>query len=122
MSYNITWQDSNVIISFEGNVNYQDVNEADNIVYGDSRFDDMKYQIADFSKIEKFELTEEEVQIIAMLDKSSSRWNNKIKLAVVTLDLNLLERIKPYIETMQDTEWSIKIFENIFEAKKWCIE
>jgi len=122
MSYNITWQDSNVIISFEGNVNYQDVNEADNIVYGDSRFDDMKYQIADFSKIEKFELTEDEVQIIAMLDKSSSRWNNKIKLAVVTLDLYLLERIKPYIETMQDTEWSIKIFENIFEAKKWCIE
>ena len=122
MSYNITWQDSNVIISFEGNVNYQDVNEADNIVYGDSRFDDMKYQIADFSKIEKFELTEEEVRIIAMLDKSSSRWNNKIKLAVVTLDLYLLERIKPYIETMQDTEWSIKIFENIFEAKKWCIE
>ena len=122
MSYNITWQDSNVIISFEGNVNYQDVNEADNIVYGDSRFDDMKYQIADFSKIEKFELTEQEVQIIAMLDKSSSRWNNKIKLAVVTLDLYLLERIKPYIETMQDTEWSIKIFENIFEAKKWCIE
>ena len=122
MSYNITWQDSNVIISFEGNVNYQDVNEADNFVYGDSRFDDMKYQIADFSKIEKFELTEDEVQIIAMLDKSSSRWNNKIKLAVVTLDLNLLERIKPYIETMQDTEWSIKIFENIFEAKRWCIE
>ena len=122
MSYNITWQDSNVIISFEGNVNYQDINEADNIVYGDSRFDDMKYQIADFSKIEKFELTEEEVQVIAMLDKSSSRWNNKIKLAVVTLDLYLLERIKPYIETMQDTEWSIKIFENIFEAKKWCIE
>jgi len=67
-------------------------------------------------------LTEDEVQIIAMLDKSSSRWNNKIKLAVVTLDLYLLERIKPYIETMQDTEWSIKIFENIFEAKKWCIE
>ena len=122
MSYNITWQDSNVIISFEGNVNYQDVNEADNIVYGDSRFDDMKYQIADFSKIEKFELTEDEVQIIAMLDKSSSRWNNKIKLAVVTLDLYLLERIKPYIEALQDTEWSIKIFENIFEAKKWCVE
>ena len=122
MSYNITWQDSNVILSFESNVIYQDIYEADNIIYGDPRFDNMKYQIADFSKLEKFELTEEEVQIIAALDKSSSRWNNEIKLAVVTSDSYLIERIKPYIESMQDTNWSIKIFKNIFEAKKWCTD
>ena len=122
MSYSLTWQDSNAIMSFEGNVVFQDLYEADNIMYGDSRFDNMKYLIVDFSKTEKLELTEEETQIIAELDKGSSRWNNKIKLAVVTSDSYLIERIKPYIESMQDTEWSIKIFENIFEAKKWCTD
>ena len=121
MSYKLTWQDSNAIISFEGIVVFQDLYEAGNIMYGDRRYDNMKYQIADFSKTEKFEVTEQEIKIIAALDKSSSRWNNIIKLAIVSSDSCLLKKIMPYIESMKDTAWSIKIFENIFEAKKWCI-
>ena len=84
MSFNIEWKDSNVIVSFAKNLTYKDSYEANNLIYGDPRFDNMKYQIADFSNIEKAEFTEDEIKIISTLEKSSAIWNNNnIKMAIV---------------------------------------
>ncbi len=83
----------------------------------------MKYQIADFSKIEKAEFTEDEIKIISTLEKSSTIWNNNVKLAIVTspsVCLNFM--LDPYFETMKDTNWEFKTFKNIVEAEKWCTE
>ena len=57
MSFKIEWIGSNAIISFTENFTYNDSYEANNLIYGDSRFDNMIYQIADFSKIEKVEFS-----------------------------------------------------------------
>ena len=123
MSFKIEWKGSNVIISFTKNFIYKDSYEANNLIYGDSRFDTMKYQISDCSKIEKVEFTEEEIKIITTLEKSSSIWNNKMKMAVVTSDTVCLNFIlDPYIEGMKDTNWKFKTFKNSIEAEKWCSE
>lgn len=123
MSFNIEWKDSNVIVSFAKNLTFKDSYEANNLIYGDPRFDNMKYQIADFSNIEKAEFTEDEIKIISTLEKSSTIWNNNIKMAIVISDsvcLNFI--IDPYIDGMKSTNWEIKIFKNIIEAEKWCFE
>ena len=123
MSFKIEWKGSNVIISFTKNFIYKDSYEVNNLIYGDSRFDTMKYQIVDFSKIEKAEFTEEEIKIITTLEKSSTIWNNKMKMAVVTSDTVCLNFIlDPYIEGMKDTNWKFKTFKNSIEAEKWCSE
>ena len=123
MSFKIEWKGSNIIVSFTKNLTYKDSFEVNNLIYGDSRFDTMKYQIADFSKIEKAEFTEDEIKIITTLEKSSTIWNNNIKLAIVTspnVCLNFI--IDPYFETMKSTNWEFKIFKNSIEAEKWCSE
>jgi len=123
MSFKIEWKGSNVILSFAKNLTYKDSYEANNLIYGDSRFDNMKYQIADFSKIEKFEFSEDEIKIIATLEKTSTIWNNNVKLAIVTsVNVCINSIIDPYLETMKSTNWEIKIFKNRFEAEKWCLE
>lgn len=122
MSFKITWKDSNVIISFTKNLSYKDMYDVNNLVYGDSRFNNMKYQIADFSKIEKFEFTKEEITIISTLEKSSTIWNNKIKLAIITSDVDYLRAIKPYLEVMKTTNWELKVFKTIDVGEKWCVE
>ncbi len=123
MSFKIEWKDSNVIVSFSRILTYKDSYEANNLIYGDSRFDDMKYQIADFSKVEKFEFTENESNVIAILEKSSSTWNNNVKLAIVTsASVCLSSIIDPYLERMKSTNWKIKIFKNRIEAENWCLE
>jgi len=123
MSFKIEWKGSNVIVTLSKNFTYNDSYEVNNLIYGDSRFENMKYQISDFSKIEKVEFTAEEIKIITTLEKSSTVWNNKMKSAIVTspsVCLNFI--IDPYLEGMQDTNWEIKTFRNIIEAEKWCTE
>ena len=123
MSFKIEWKGSNAIISFIENFTYNDSYEANNLIYGDSRFDNMKYQIADFSKIEKVEFSEDEIKIIATLEKTSTIWNNNIKLAIVTSgSVCISSIIDPYLETMKSTNWKIKTFKNRIEAEKWCIQ
>ncbi|MBL4939832.1 MAG: hypothetical protein JKY16_06130 [Lutibacter sp.] len=122
MSFKIKWKGANIIISFYGNLIYQDFYDANNLIYGDARFSLMEYQIADFSKIEKFEFTKEEIKIISTLEKSSSIWNNNVRLAIITSNEEYLRAIHPYLEAMKLTNWKIKIFENIIEGEKWCIK
>ena len=57
MSFKIEWKGSNVIVSFTKDFTYKDSYEVNNLIYGDLRYDTMKYQSADFSKIEKVEFT-----------------------------------------------------------------
>lgn len=123
MSFKIEWDGSNVTIVFTKNFTYKDSYEVNNLIYGDSRFGNMKYQIADFSKIEKVEYTEYEAKIISTLEKSSTIWNNNVKSAIVTspnVCINFI--IDPYLEIMKETNWEVKIFKNIISAKKWCTE
>ena len=56
MSFNIEWKGSNVIVSLTKNFVYKDSYEANSLIYGDSRFDTMKYQIVDCSKLKKLNL------------------------------------------------------------------
>lgn len=121
MSFKIEWKGSNVIVTLSKNFTYNDAYEVNNLIYGDSRFENMKYQISDFSKIEKVEFTAEEIKIITTLEKSSTVWNNKMKSAIVTspsVCLNFI--IDPYLEAMKSTNWEIKTFKNCIEAEKWC--
>ena len=123
MSFKIDWKGSNIIISFTKDFTYKDSYEVNNLIYGDSRFDTMKYQLADFSKIEKAEFTEDEIRIISTLEKSSAIWNNNMKSAIVTSpNVNLSFITEPYFEIMKNTNWEFKIFENRIEAEKWCTE
>ena len=123
MSFKIKWKGSNVIVSITKNFIYKDSSEVNSLIYGDSRFDTMKYQILDCSKIENAEFSEDEMMIITTLEKASTVWNNKIKSAIVTspnVCINFI--IDPYLEMMKETNWEVKIFKNLIEAEKWCTE
>ena len=123
MSFKIEQKSSNVIVTFTKNFTNKDSFEVNGLIYRDSRFSAMKYQIADFNKIEKAEFAKDEIKIISTLEKSSTIWNNNMKSAIVTLPsvfLNFI--IDPYLEIMKSANWEIKIFKNSIEPEKWCAE
>ncbi|MDX2432087.1 MAG: hypothetical protein QNK35_14210 [Bacteroides sp.] len=93
MSYQTSWQGSDVQITFEGRVVFDDILEADNLLYGDPRFDTMKYTLFDLIKVEKFDVSKREAEEIAALDSASSVWNNKIKVAIVARELRSCRHI-----------------------------
>ncbi len=77
MSYQTSWQGSDVQITFEGRVVFDDILEADNLLYGDPRFDTMKYTLFDLFKVEKFDVSKREAEEIAALDSASRYFKRK---------------------------------------------
>jgi hypothetical protein len=120
MSYQTSWQGSDVQITFEGTVVFEDIYEADNLLYGDPRFDTMKYTLFDLFKVEKFDVSKREVEEIASLDSASGVWNNHIKVAIVAIDPYIVELITVYKNNMAGTKWIIRGFENLRDAIGWC--
>jgi len=120
MSYQTSWQGSDVQITFEGTVLFDDIIEADNLLYGDPRFDSMKYQLFDFFKVGKVDVSKRDVEVIAALDRASSAWNNHIKVAIVAIDPYIVELITVYKNNMAGTKWIIEGFENLRDAIGWC--
>jgi len=88
MSYQTSWQGSDVQITFEGRVVFDDILEADNLLYGDPRFDTMKYTLFDLFKVEKFDVSKREAEEIAALDSASSVRQTKLDDFYVVYELN----------------------------------
>lgn len=116
------WIDCNFIVSFLGDIGFKDIVEANNIIFGDIRFDQMKYQIFDYSQINSVDLKVDIAEVISRLDLAAKVWNNKVKVATVTPDPDLKKLIANYNEKMADSPWLTKTFDTLEEAMQWCTE
>lgn len=119
MDFIIDWRESNVIITFLDILSFDEMYEAKKAIYGDSRYDNMKYQIIDLSNVHKIQLTKQDILVLSAVEKSSAIWNNNLKLAIITLDKNFIEMINAYFEIMRSTNWNFKVFDIIDEAHEW---
>ena len=122
MSYQMSWTENDVIITFEGEVDFHEITAVDDKLYEDPRFDKQRYQVWDFREVNTFKITSIEASVIGVLDKNSSVWNNNIKLAAVSTDKHIIEMTLEYRKELEDTNWQVRIFDNMQEAKKWCLE
>lgn len=122
MDTKFEWIDNNLIATISGDINYDSLLTASETVYGDSRLDNMDYFIINFFNIYSFSLLEREINIIAALDKSASRWNPNLKLACVTTDTIINKTFLKYLDSIKEVSWRFEIFSNLDEAKKWCEE
>jgi hypothetical protein len=96
--------------------------EANNLIFGDMRFDTMRFQLFDYSKIEGIDLEDDVSEIISKLDLAANVWNNRVKVATVTPDKRLKELISVYNKRMEVSTWQAKTFDTIEEALTWCTE
>jgi len=122
MTYLIEWKKKSVIVTFKDDTNRLEINKADGLLLGDSRFDNKEDTIYDFSKVNNFNVDDSEVKIIAELDKGMSHYNRKMKFGIISVDKKITELASEYKELMRNTSWSIKIFDNLNDALKWCQE
>ena len=120
MAYIIEWTEANVIVKFQGVLTKKDILEADDKIYGNPKFDKMKYQIFDYTGVENVDLTESDIEIIGILDKNSAIWNNRVKIAVVTTNPKITTLAGTYSKMLMGTKWQVLVFNNFEEAQEWC--
>jgi len=119
MPYTITWMTKGVIWAFHGTITGQDGIKANQDIYGDPRFDDLRYGIVDLSKAKQFNLSAEDVEIAAALDEAATLSNPRIVVAIVAAEKEALKFAELYKSAMSNTNWKVGIFPSMEDAEDW---
>ena len=118
MSYKLIWQNGGVYWKYTGNVSGQEIIEATTVIYGDSRFDNLKYKLVDFIDIERLDVDKKEVALLAFQHQSAATYKENIKNALV-IRPELSELAHKFVEFSNESHWPIKVFDNMDDANVW---
>lgn len=114
------WKENNAHVTFGGDLSFSDINQADEKIFNDLRFEMLTYVIFDFGNIQNITVTAEEANQIGLLDRSSGISNRNIKIGLVTTDLLLMELSQIYKDNLTGSNWTVGIFRNFESAQEWC--
>jgi len=120
MGFTVEWEGNNPLLILEGDIIFDDLYYLDGKIYGDSRFDLTQYICYNMLEVNSLNVTKNDIAAISALDKSASRWNAKIKLAIVVQDEHIRREALLYIDFMKDSSWETKVFSALNEALDWC--
>ena len=119
MPYSTEWKKKGVHWTFTGIVTGREILQVNLDAYGDKRFDDLRYQLVDFSEASSFDVTETEVKVIAFEDMAAARSNPRIKVALVAPQGIIRKLSEFYARQTDPSPWETKIFDTVKEAKQW---
>ena len=119
MPYKITWEEKGMLIKWFGQATAAENIQSNGEIYGDERFDNIKYQIADFLDADLTKFSDKDASVIAILENQASIWNKNLKVAHITKDKEVIRLIKIYEAQMEKSGWQFMIFDNLKEAREW---
>ena len=119
MPYENYWDEKGLHRKFTGNICGKEILDSNLSIQGDARFDEIKYVLNDFSLINKFKLTEHDINIISTIDNVAAISKKSLKIAIVTTDTELLKWAKLYLEMMQGSPYIAGVFDSYNDAHNW---
>lgn len=119
MAYRIIWQPRGVIWTFYDALTSEDAIQANLDIYGDPRFDDLRYQIVDISGVKEFKATSDAMEETAAMDEAASLHNPHQIVAVVVNEGDASEMAEMYKSAMKDSPWKVAIFSSMEDAEQW---
>ena len=119
MPHTTYWEEKGMLIEWSGVIEATEVLKSNGAVYGDKRFDSIRYQINDLRNAEYASFTEKEINIISALELQASDWNRYMKMVHVTQDPKLIADIRQYEKKMEASGWEFLICSTVAEARQW---
>lgn len=120
MAYTTTWLPHGVIWVYSGKLTGNELLQSNLDIFGDERFDNLRFQIVDLTNVDSLEVTEKHMRKIAHLDMAAARSNPRVKVAVVTTSDEGLGITNYYDQqTAEKSPWTTKIFSTFKEAQAW---
>ncbi len=116
MSYEVKWKSNYVSFDYFGEVTSEDIVESNKEVYGDRRFDDIRWKLVSFDKTDSVSFKSIHVRLIAHMDEAAAISNPRISIAFIghTEILGMVEAA--YGNTKAKHSWPILRFEFQEEA------
>ncbi|MDQ8187125.1 hypothetical protein [Pelagicoccus sp. SDUM812002] len=122
MPYRINWKSSYVLFEYFGKVTCADIVESNKEVYGDERFDDLRWELVSFDEAESVAFKENSIRLIAYMDQAAARSNPHITVAFQGTTKILKEVEVAYSNTGSKPTWPVVHFETREEALAYLTE
>jgi hypothetical protein len=119
MPYRTVWEPEGVLWRFWGAATGQELLQSNLDIYGDSRFDDIRYEICDFLDVTTIDLDERDLRKVAHLDLAAAKTNPRIKVAVVTNRDLIKGYTNMYAAYVGQSPWETQFFATMAEARDW---
>jgi hypothetical protein len=117
MAYRLDWERDGVYWEYYDKVSGKEIVEASTTIYGDERFDTIKYKLVNFLNAESIEINDAEVALIAHQHRAAERSNPNIKNAIVIKsNRGIAENFAAFFT---DSFWEVQVFEDLDEANNW---
>lgn len=115
-------EDNGVILKGEGVVTFDDLRNANNIIYAnDKRIKETTYQLVDLSAIDRVELSNNEIERLAQQDQLAFKVNPDMRIAIVgTKDLTYgLSRVWEVFACELYSQQVCEVFRDLEAAREW---
>lgn len=116
MPFAIHWSGRGVHRRFWGRLHVDEYTRAQDAVYGDSRFDDLRYSIIDFADVTEFIVTRDQAEFLAAVTHGAFRSNPNVRGAFVTQVGWVVELLR---STFVDSPYLLEVFPSLEEAQAW---
>ncbi|MCK4744396.1 MAG: hypothetical protein KAT25_11295 [Sulfuriflexus sp.] len=117
MAHSVKWESNGVCWKYSGDISGKEIVNACVSIYGDPRFDELKYKLVDFSDAQAINITDADLAQIAFQDKAAGLTNPYIKSAIITTAaVDLAEKFASFFT---DSSWDVQVFQDIDLANKW---
>jgi hypothetical protein len=122
MTCKTIWEEKGLYRVFSDALESSDLFDEQEGVYADPRFDDLRYQINDFTNLVDIHISLDDVSKIAAIDKAAALSNPNIISAIVAIDDTQLALISWYMAQAISSPWATKTFRSVEEAREWITE
>lgn len=119
MPYEAIWEDKGIYWKYQGILTGDDLLQSNMNIYGDSRFDNLRYQLVDMLDVESFDVETEAMEAVTAMDEAASQTNPSLIIAVVSAHIQAKQLVELYETTTGGAPWETEIFESVEEARAW---
>ena len=123
MPYELSWEPLGLVFRFSGVVSDEELIASNEEVYASPLFPAIKYQIADFSTIEKFDASSATVRAVAESDRRAAEINPDVKVAIITSGPFMRGMANMYAlsHDAEGASWTTELFEREEDARAWAV-
>ena len=93
---------------------------AHDLCYNDPRSSNTRYQIFDLSELDVLDLTQQEQEIGAAIEKVQSQYVPNLRIAILLKDDRFVPQLEDYVMAMnENSNWQARFFFDRAEALAW---
>lgn len=116
MPYHLKWDGDRVAFHFSGDVSSQDIVESNQRVYGDPRFDDIRWQLVFFDEATSASFKAEDVRLVAYMDGAAATSNPRVTVVFIGSGEVMNQVETTYSQAKAEPPWPVLTFDSRAEA------